>query len=294
MPINDGKYVVPAWQDRSPPAIDAAEMTAIGQSIVTNQNGVAQNTQNVSTLQQQMSTANQNIASLQQFQTTATGQIANLTNNYLPKSGGTMTGAITLPGNPSGALQAVPKQYADARGWTLITSGALQFGDISGSTGAKGYTNGLILNSITDKYEELAVKVSFRTFRFSSETGEDAANPLRLSVYLKNFAGMSNYLLSNSDATILYGYWIERYNPEFTFDVLLVYRKRALLVMSANQTQYKVPIFINASKAESFSGTSIREVSAITDGTELQLYVSGFSSGTHTASGTIIMSVYGR
>lgn len=114
MPINDGKYVVPAWQDGGPPAINAAELTAIGQSIVTNQNGITQNTQNVSTLQQQMSTANQNITSLQQFQTTATGQIANLTNNYLPKSGGTMTGAITLPGNPSGALQAVPKQYVDA------------------------------------------------------------------------------------------------------------------------------------------------------------------------------------
>lgn len=114
MPINDGKYVVPAWQDGGPPAIDAAELTDIGQSIVTNQNGIAQNTQNVSTLQQQMSTANQNIASLQQFQTTATGQIANLTNNYLPKAGGTMTGPITLPGNPSGALQAVPKQYVDA------------------------------------------------------------------------------------------------------------------------------------------------------------------------------------
>lgn len=115
MPINDGKYVVPAWQDGGPPAIDAAELTDIGQSIVTNQNGVTQNTQNVSALQQQMSTANQNIASLQQFQTTATGQIANLTNNYLPKSGGTMTGPITLPGNPSGALQAVPKQYVDAK-----------------------------------------------------------------------------------------------------------------------------------------------------------------------------------
>lgn len=32
---------------------------------------------------------------------------------YLPLTGGTMTGHITLPGIPSGALQAIPKKYAD-------------------------------------------------------------------------------------------------------------------------------------------------------------------------------------
>jgi hypothetical protein len=32
----------------------------------------------------------------------------------LPLAGGTMTGAITLPGNPSSALQSAPKQYVDA------------------------------------------------------------------------------------------------------------------------------------------------------------------------------------
>lgn len=157
MPINDGKYVVPAWQDGGPPAIDAAELTAIGQSIATNQNGIAQNTQNVSTLQQQMSTANQNIASLQQFQTTATGQISNLTNNYLPKSGGTMTGAITLPGNPSGALQAAPKQYVDSRGWTLLNTLASPVNVINGPTAS---SNELQLGNI-DNYNELKVTVEF-------------------------------------------------------------------------------------------------------------------------------------
>lgn len=34
--------------------------------------------------------------------------------NYLSTSGGTMLGPITLPGNPSAPLQAVPKQYVDA------------------------------------------------------------------------------------------------------------------------------------------------------------------------------------
>jgi len=37
-----------------------------------------------------------------------------LASGYLALSGGTMTGPITLPGNPTTALQSVPKQYVDA------------------------------------------------------------------------------------------------------------------------------------------------------------------------------------
>jgi hypothetical protein len=55
---------------------------------------------------------------------TSTGQVANknyvdqsVTNLgsgiFLPTAGGTMSGPITLPGNPSAALQAAPKQYVD-------------------------------------------------------------------------------------------------------------------------------------------------------------------------------------
>jgi hypothetical protein len=33
--------------------------------------------------------------------------------NYLPTAGGTLTGPLTLPGNPSAPLQAAPKQYVD-------------------------------------------------------------------------------------------------------------------------------------------------------------------------------------
>jgi hypothetical protein len=36
------------------------------------------------------------------------------TANYLLKSGGTMTGPLVLPGNPSAALEAAPRQYVDA------------------------------------------------------------------------------------------------------------------------------------------------------------------------------------
>jgi hypothetical protein len=43
---------------------------------------------------------------------------------YLPKAGGTMTGAIVLPGNPGSALQAAPKQYVDAQ--ALAASGTAE------------------------------------------------------------------------------------------------------------------------------------------------------------------------
>lgn len=42
------------------------------------------------------------------------GGDANFFAGFLPLTGGTMTGAIVLPGNPSAALQAAPKQYVDA------------------------------------------------------------------------------------------------------------------------------------------------------------------------------------
>ena len=56
---------------------------------------------------------------------TTTGQVANKeyvdssvanvgAGNYLSTAGGTMSGPITLPGNPSAPLQATPKQYVDA------------------------------------------------------------------------------------------------------------------------------------------------------------------------------------
>lgn len=43
-----------------------------------------------------------------------TTQITSLSSTYLPKSGGTMTGALTLNADPSTALQAATKQYVDA------------------------------------------------------------------------------------------------------------------------------------------------------------------------------------
>ena len=47
--------------------------------------------------------------------------VAPVTGTYLPLAGGTMTGPVVLAGNPTGALQAAPKQYVDASVGTETT-----------------------------------------------------------------------------------------------------------------------------------------------------------------------------
>lgn len=63
---------------------------------------------------------------------------------YLPLSGGTMTGPLVLPGNPTANLQAAPKQYIDSVASTLNTALAsrarIQTGSYVG-TGTYGSSN---------------------------------------------------------------------------------------------------------------------------------------------------------
>lgn len=291
MPINDGKYVVPAWQDGGPPAIDAAELTAIGQTIVTNQNGVAQNTQNVSTLQQQMSTANQNIASLQQFQTTATSQIANLTNNYLPKSGGTMTGPITLPGNPSGALQAVPKQYADARGWTLLNTLASQVNVISGATAS---SNELQLGNI-DNYNELKVTVEFN-LTLTSGSGLDI-------VLTSRDDASDRFLVKNGKIALFQVYQNSNSIPWSITNKYTLFLQKSVLGHyyigsgGGSGTNYTQPVFTTQVPAVFTRGSgAVRHApTGLTSNCFIKLLTTqGFSSSAPTWSGTVTFTVYGR
>lgn len=108
MPISDGKYVVPAWQDGGAPAITAQELTDIGQSIVQNQNNIATLGEN------KLDKAGGAISgslSIQQNLTT-TGQTTSGGLNVTGAS--TLNGAVNLGMDPSTNMQAVTKQYADA------------------------------------------------------------------------------------------------------------------------------------------------------------------------------------
>lgn len=129
MPIQEGKYVTPAWQNSRPPAIDAAELTAIGNSIVTNQNNILTNTQNIQTNQQ-------DIEALQ-------STVQNINENYLNKTGDTMSGQLGMGNNkivnlgtPSSSTDAATKGYVDGLnllGWELIYSQAVNINATSSS-----------------------------------------------------------------------------------------------------------------------------------------------------------------
>lgn len=108
MPISDGKYVVPAWQDGGAPAITAQELTDIGQSIVQNQNNIA--TLGENKLDKAGGAINGSL-SIQQNLTT-TGQTTSGGLNVTGAS--TLNGAVNLGMDPSTNMQAVTKQYADA------------------------------------------------------------------------------------------------------------------------------------------------------------------------------------
>lgn len=122
MPIQDGKYVTPAWQNGGAPAITAEELTAIGQSIEQNAADIQSANNNIQTANSNIQQNSQDIDSLQTWQSTATGQISNIQTNYLQKSGGTMTGAINMNNKkitniptPTAGTDAANKNYADGK-----------------------------------------------------------------------------------------------------------------------------------------------------------------------------------
>lgn len=165
MPIQEGKYVTPAWQNGGPPAIDAAELTAIGNSIVTNQNNILTNTQNIQTNQQ-------DIEALQ-------STVQNINGNYLNKTGDTMSGQLNMGGNiitnlgaPSSSTDAVTKEYVDGLNklnWELVQKSSFS---IPTTTNTRGIYTFEIATSDYN-YKQLIFFIKFSTCNFSGFS-EDA------------------------------------------------------------------------------------------------------------------------
>lgn len=144
MPIQDGKYVTPAWQNGGPPAIDAAELTDIGNSIVQNQTSIGSlqtdNTQNQS-----------NIEQLQEWKTSAEP----LLSGALQKSGGTMTGNLILNANPTQNMQAATKEYVDNTfGWTLIQTDSIS---LNGTSDSATFNTPPALLDVSTAYSEIKI-----------------------------------------------------------------------------------------------------------------------------------------
>lgn len=69
---------------------------------------------------------------------------------YLPLTGGTMTGHITLPGVPSGDLQAIPKKYADELFMIAMGQGIVRVQVYE--TGTQTPIGGVAITGATDYY----------------------------------------------------------------------------------------------------------------------------------------------
>lgn len=179
MPIQEGKYVTPAWQNGGPPALDAAELTDMGNSIVKNQTDIEQNTTDIQSANSSIQQNAQDIDSLQTWQSTVNGQISSIQTNYLQKSGGTMTGVLNMGNNkiinlgtPSSGNDAVTKSYADnlsKLNWTLLAS---QYFNLSynGTTSMK--ISGISpIYATSNQYKAILIYANISTFSWKNVSG---------------------------------------------------------------------------------------------------------------------------
>lgn len=100
------------------------------------------------------------------------GDLKDALNSRLWKGGGTMTGALTLAGNPSGALDAAPKQYVDLH---LPKAGGTLTGALSGTTAAfSGTVSGATATAaghLVTKAQLDAVAATAGVASFNTRTG---------------------------------------------------------------------------------------------------------------------------
>lgn len=109
-----------------------------------------------------------------------TGQAPDL-NEYLPKSGGTMTGPLILSGNPSSNLEAASKRYVDSKAsgfeadWKLLKSGTLQF-----SRTYSGYESQYLTynTSLFDNCRAVKVKIKWYVNLKTNSAGQDAGHQI--------------------------------------------------------------------------------------------------------------------
>lgn len=166
MPIQDGKYVTPAWKDESAPPIDATELAAIGNSIMQDQ-------ANIDNLQTDNTQNQSNISQLLEWKTTAEP----LVNGALQTTGGTMTGALILNGSPSKNLQAATKQYVDNVSnrvdnleWNYIGSSSNTFKNTSTGEISKSFSV-TIPRNVANQYTEYKRVINFSLSCRGSSSG---------------------------------------------------------------------------------------------------------------------------
>lgn len=252
MPIQEGKYVTPAWQNGGPPALDAAELTDIGNSIVKNQTDIEQNTTNIQSANSSIQQNKQDIESLQTWQSTATSQISNIQTNYLQKSGGTMTGTLNM-GNKQITNLATSAGASSAVNNTRLQQYALKNSVLITSLSVN-------LNSSSDEsptafnfdYDPRDYIYSYMLIDASAYSGSD--DYLQLYMYVNTNSKSSIYLLKKFNYQITLQNGGYRYNPSAYPSYLnnaIGFNNVNYLYRSTNDTAYHSHISIVGSTAGS-------------------------------------------
>lgn len=208
----------------------------------------------------------------------------------LPTTGGTMTGPITLPGNPSGALQAVPKQYVDARGWNLLVSQSSAFSIIAGGTTDEYYTTQPITLSGLSAYNELKLQIDFQNIYITS------GSKFNISLY----ANDNQYytLTSSSKVVSQIGYNSYICVPFSLNDSFIMFLSKSVFcnrfsgAAGGPGTNYTQGIYVPQVPPVLSGNTSPygSRPQGITEGSSI--YV--IASKTNDISGTVKITVYGR
>ena len=196
--------------------------------------------------------------------------------NYLPKSGGTMTGNLILNANPTANLGAATKQYVDNAKTALTPvfgdlakDGWFKLGDMSLNSAIEDAYKGFVYNDLHSFLVNNIAKLSFLLVRLVNNTWKNTSNDSSYNVQIGN----SRY----ADIFKVYP------NASANFSRIAIYAIGPLDYPAVSYSTIKsvtlVPLFYPSDLG------SWAEIDDHTDESKA-LYVQGFNSSVRLVSGT--------
>ena len=196
--------------------------------------------------------------------------------NYLPKSGGTMTGNLILNANPTANLGAATKQYVDNAKTALTPvfgdlakDGWFKLGDMSLNSAIEDAYKGFVYNDLHSFLVNNMAKLSFLLVRLVNNTWKNTSNDSNYNVQIGN----SRY----ADICKVYP------NASANFSRIAIYAigplDYAAVSYSTTTSVTLIPLFYSS---------DLSNCAVIDDHTDESkaLYVRGFNSSVRLVSGT--------
>ena len=199
--------------------------------------------------------------------------------NYLPKSGGTMTGNLILNANPTANLGAATKQYVDSKVNDVKTAltpvfgdlakdGWFKLGDMSLDSAIEDAYKGFVYNDLHSFLVNNIAKLSFLLVRLVNNTWKNTSNDSSHNVWIGN---------SLADIFKLYP------NTSANFSRIAIFAigplDYAATSYSTTTSVTLVPLFYPSDR------NNWAEIDDHTDESKA-LYVAGFDSSVRLVSGT--------